>query len=271
MNLSYSHLPAWLADNRLFRKLFLLRKMYLTRRSSSHYGQFGEDISIARYLPKRYKGFFVDVGCFHPVKYNNTYRLYRKGWRGVNIDLDPVKIEGFEMVRPGDVNIACGVSDEPGETTVWRSGFYSLTSTLDEAFARSWKGDFQTYTIRTETLSDLLDGTVFRDRPIDLLTVDVEGHDLAVLRSLDFERYRPGLVAVELHQPTLAAVCGDPLFRFLHERGYDVVNWTGLTILFKRDEPPATPTSAALPTARSVPEGRTPTPGGSGPGSGATP
>ncbi len=235
MGLSHSHPPAWLVENRLFRKLFLFRKMYLTRRTFSHHGQFGEDISIARHFPRDYRGFFVDVGCFHPIKYNNTYRLYRRGWRGVNIDLDPIKIEGFDIVRPEDVNIACGVSDSTGETTVWRSGFYSLTSTLDETFAETWEAHFRPHTVRTETLSGILDGTRFRDRHVDLLTVDVEGHDLAVLRSLDFDRYRPLLIAVELHQPTLTAVRQDPLFRFLTEKDYDIVNWTGLTILFKRN------------------------------------
>jgi hypothetical protein len=161
------------------------------------------------------------------------------------------------MVRPKDVNIVCGVSDEPGETTVWRRGFYSLTSTLDEGFAERWKGDFRADTIRAETLTSILDRTDFRDRPIDLLTVDVEGHDLAVLRSLDFGRYRPALIAVELHQPTLTAVRGDPLFRFLVDRGYDIVNWTGLTILFKRNEaPPPLPASHGDPVE--VASGRPP-------------
>jgi hypothetical protein len=236
MKLSHSHLPAWLANNWIFRKLFLLRKMYLTKRKFSHYGQFGEDISIVRHFPKRYRGFFVDVGCFHPVKYNNTYRLYRKGWRGLNIDLDPIKIEGFNMVRPKDVNIACAISDKPGETTVWTSGFYSLTSTLDEAFAQTWEGDFRAHTIRADTLTNILDETKFRDHHIDLLTVDAEGHDLPVLQSLDFERYRPRLIAVELHQPTLTAVRQEPLFQFLIEKNYDLVNWMGPTLLFRRIE-----------------------------------
>ena len=236
MKLSHSHLPAWLANNWFFRKLFLFRKMYLTKRKFSHYGQFAEDVSIVRHFPKKYRGFFVDVGCFHPVKYNNTYRLYRKGWRGVNIDLDPIKIEGFDMVRPKDVNIACAISDTPGETTVWTSGFYSLTSTLDKTFAETWEGDFRAHTIRADTLTNILDGTTFKDRSIDLLTVDAEGHDLPVLQSLDFERYQPQLIAVELHQPTLSAVRKEPLFQFLIGKNYDLVNWTGLTLLFKRIE-----------------------------------
>ena len=37
---------------------------------------------------------------------------------------------------------------------------------------------------------------------------------------------------MELHQRTLAAVRREPLFQFLTERGYDIVNWTGLTIHF---------------------------------------
>lgn len=235
MKFSHSHLPAWLSENWLFRKVFLLRKMYLTKRKFSHYGQFGEDVSILRHFPKRFKGFFVDVGCFHPVKYSNTYRLYKKGWRGVNIDLDPIKVQGFDMVRPGDVNIACAISNEAGEVPAWTSGFYSLTTTLDRSFAEDREGDFRKYTLKADTLTNVLDSTRFKDRPIDFLTVDAEGHDLAVLESLDFDRYRPQLVAVELHSQTLQEAQEAPLYRFLTEKGYDLVNWTGITLMFRRE------------------------------------
>ncbi len=126
---NYSHPPGWLADNWLFRKLFLLRKLYLSKRKFTHYSQFAEDISIVRHFPPGFSGFFVDVGCFHPVKYNNTYRFYRKGWRGINVDIDPIKIEGFDMLRPEDHNVARAVSSEPGELDFWTNGFYSLTVT----------------------------------------------------------------------------------------------------------------------------------------------
>ena len=66
-----------------------------------------------------------------------------------------------------------------------------------------------------------------------LLSIDVEGHEAAVLRSLDFERYRPDLILVEFHVPTLERMQADPKYRLLDERGYELVNWTGLTAFFK--------------------------------------
>ena len=99
-------------DNWLLRKLFLLRKIYISRTSMRHYSQYGEDDSTYQHLASIHRGFFVDVGCFHPVKYSNTYRWYRKGWRGVNIDLDPIKIEAFKMVRGKDENLVYAISKE---------------------------------------------------------------------------------------------------------------------------------------------------------------
>ena len=229
----YAHLPAWLENNRLFRKIFLLRKLFLTKRKFSHYAQFAEDVAIIRQFHKGYKGFYVDVGCFHPVKYNNTYRLYRRGWRGVNIDIDTIKIEGFNMVRPGDVNIASAVSSEPGEFTYWSNGFYSLTITLDEAFAAGKPG-YRKKTVKADTLTNILDRTKFRGRQIDVLTVDAEGYDYEVLRSLDFGRYAPRLVAVETHHSTFDGVKNDELCQLLTGQGYVLANWVGLTLLFRR-------------------------------------
>ncbi|NBC05700.1 MAG: methyltransferase FkbM [Bacteroidetes bacterium] len=230
---NYSHPPEWLARNWLFRKLFLIRKLYLSKRKFSHYSQFAEDISIGRHFPKGYKGVFVDVGCFHPIKYNNTYKLYRRGWRGVNIDIDPIKIEGFDMARPGDVNIAAAVSKAKGKLDYWTNGFYSLTVTLDEDFAQRREG-YQKRTVQADRLDNLLQRTPYAEQPIDFLTVDAEGHDLEVLQSLDFDTYAPRLIAVELHETTFDEVKQAPLYQFLESKNYVLANWVGLTLLLRR-------------------------------------
>ena len=233
MSLNYSNLPDWLANNRLFRGVFLFRKLFFIKKRFRHYSQFAEDVSIIRHFPKKFKGFFVDVGCFHPVKYNNTYRLYRKGWRGVNIDIDSIKIAGFKVLRPGDVNVTSAVSNQQGELPYWSNGFYSLTITLDEAFAAGKEGYIQK-TVQANTLSNILDATKYKGQTIDFLSVDAEGHDLQILQSLDFERYQPRLIAVETHKERLDELQEDPLFHYLSEKGYSMVNWVGLTLLFKR-------------------------------------
>lgn len=234
MGLNYKHLPAWLERNQIFRTLFLFRKLFLLKKSFRHYSQFAEDISIALHFPKKAKGFFVDVGCFHPVKYNNTYRLYQKGWRGVNIDIDDIKIQGFKILRPGDTNVVCAVSNKPGEVNYWSNGFYSLTITLDEQFA-SGKPGYLKKKVNADTLTNILDATPYKDRTIDFLTVDAEGHDYQVLTSLDFERYQPRLIAVETHKTTLDEVVKEDICQYLTEKGYVIVNWVGLTLLFRRE------------------------------------
>lgn len=235
MSLNYSNLPGWLENNKIFRTLFLLRKLFIIKKSFRHYSQFAEDISVARYFPKRYKGFFVDVGCFHPVKYNNTYKLYKKGWRGVNIDIDSIKIAGFNILRPKDINVACAVSDHKGEVNYWSNGFYSLTITLDEKFAAG-KDGYVAKKVQADTLTNILDKTKYKDKQIDFLTIDAEGHDFIVLKSLDIDRYRPRVIAIETHVESLEEVMEEKRFKYLVDKGYFMANWVGLTLLFRLKE-----------------------------------
>ncbi len=213
----------------------MLRKLFLTRTSFKHHGQSAEDVFIVRQFPKNYQGFFVDVGCFHPIKYNNTYRLYKRGWRGVNIDIDGIKIEGFNLVRPKDTNIQRAVSTQTGELTYYTNGFYSLVVTLNEDFTKERpKYDYRPHKVQANTLTNILDETKYRNQQIDFLTVDAEGHDLPVLESLDFDRYQPKLIAIEIQEDKLPEVMESELYRFLADKGYVMVNWVGQTLMFEK-------------------------------------
>jgi FkbM family methyltransferase len=217
------------------RWLFLLRKVFLTRSRRSYWSQYGEDIVLDRVLNLKRPGFFVDVGCYHPTKYNNTYKLYRRGWRGINIDLDAVKIAAFNLRRPGDLNILACASDKEGTVPVCSTGFYTVTETIDPATINKHRERGQVMTFRkmqTRTLTDILDGTKFHGRKIDVLSVDVEGHELNVLRSLDFDRYRPKVIIVELHARSLEELTASELYDFLRARDYSLFNWTGPSLLF---------------------------------------
>jgi Methyltransferase FkbM domain len=230
---NHSHPPKWLESNWLFRQIFLFRKLFLTKRRSYYYGQEAEDVALRRIFPKRYKGFFVDVGCFHPVKYNNTYYFYKKGWRGINIDIDPIKIQGFNWIRSKDTNIVKAVSNQTGSLQYWTNGFYSLVNTLDEKVAAS-RDNYQLKTVATDTLTNIIDGTRYKNRTIDILSIDAEGHDFAVLQSLDFDRYQPQVIVIESYANRLAEVVTLDLYKFLQQQDYDLVNWAGLSLIFKK-------------------------------------
>jgi len=227
-----SHPPDFLLSSKLFKFFFLLRKLYLTRCQSKHYSQFAEDISISRLFPKKYKGIFVDVGCFHPKKYNNTWLLYKKGWSGVNVDIDPIKITAFNFMRRKDHNVACAIGSVRGEIEYYTRGFYSLTTSTSKVFA----GNSRAYTKKETTakrLDDVLESSPIAGKQIDFLSIDAEGNDFEVLKSLNFQVYQPTVVAIESNKMILEDVLKTQEYIFLKKIGYDLVAWCGLTLILK--------------------------------------
>ena len=74
------------------------------------FSQNGEDSVLLRIFDNKNDGFYVDIGAFHPICYSNTYALYKKGWRGINIDATPGSMFLFNKIRPRDINIETGIS-----------------------------------------------------------------------------------------------------------------------------------------------------------------
>src|SRR5690348_3121185 len=79
------------------------------------YSQEGEDLILDRALRRKERGYYVDVGAFHPKKFSNTYFFYKKGWRGINIDATPSSMQAFKRVRPRDTNIETAISNKDEE------------------------------------------------------------------------------------------------------------------------------------------------------------
>ena len=219
------------------RWLFVFRKTYLIRSGKSHFSQWGEDVVVEKFLLHAPKGsYYIDVGCFHPKKHSNTYRLFKSGWRGINIDVDDIKTDVFRLARPEDENICCAVGSNPATAKLYSFGHYSLMNTLDREKADEYvRSGFQCEekAIAVKTLTDIIDKSRFKAEPIGLLNIDVEGFEESVLRSLDFTRYRPRLILIELHIGTLESLLNDRSYQFLtKDLGYEMVNWTGLTVFF---------------------------------------
>lgn len=217
----------------LLKKLQLARKAFLTHAWRVHFSQHGEDIILAGWTHDRPAGFYVDVGCWHPKKFSNTYALYKRGWSGINIDIDADKIACFNLARPRDTNVVAAVSDSSESMEVYSDGKFSLATTLDAS--QSANPALSTRRrVMTTTLTEILDASAFRDRPIDLLTVDVEGFDSRVLRGLDFHRYRPRIVLVELFAHTIEQLLQSEIHRLMTDKGYWLRNWVGVTAFYER-------------------------------------
>ena len=164
------------------------------------YSQFQEDLLIDLLLNKKKDGVYVDIGANDPFFNSNTQRFYLRGWRGINIEPGLPEYKKIAENREFDINLNLAISEESGKLNFYLIGNDSSLSTLDHSvavkMAETYKLPLTTSTVDVMPVSkifdDYLDG-----RHIDFMSVDAEGHDLAVLRSNDWDKYRPTLVMVE--------------------------------------------------------------------------
>ena len=111
-----------LLKNFITYKLYIYYNLYIRNaayKNRKYYSQWGEDLFIQEYFKDKEKGFYVDIGCFHPIMYSNTCLLFNKGWSGINIDLDFHTIDFFNFIRPRDENIQTAISDIDGERDMY--------------------------------------------------------------------------------------------------------------------------------------------------------
>lgn len=207
------------------------------------YSQAGEDLLVAYYFDgKHHKGFYVDVGAHHPFRYSNTAFLYKRGWRGINVEPTPSLFKAFPRWRKRDINLNVGIGN--GEALTFYVFNEGALNTFDPALAKERDGRINgnvqykivdQIEVQTRTLADILDKHLPEGQNIDLLTIDVEGFDFAVLKSNDWTKYKPAFILVEC-ESALDKLADDPIYNFLHEKNYSIVGRTMLTSLFKYGE-----------------------------------
>jgi FkbM family methyltransferase len=178
---------------------------------------------LGAYLPV--KGFFVEVGAFHPVDFSQTFLLEQRGWDGLLVEPIPAQAENLRRMRRARVfQVACGSPAQHG-----RSQKMSIAGALSSLRADQ-SGAGQSVDVPIRTLDSLLaEANVQR---IDLLSVDVEGVELDVLAGLSFDKYRPGLILLEDFAERLDK------HRFMRARGYKRVRRTGNNSWYVPDEVP---------------------------------
>jgi FkbM family methyltransferase len=208
------------------------------------YSQEGEDMVVRRLFDGLAEGFYIDVGAHHPMRFSNTCYFCQRGWRGINIDPDPNAMVEFRRVRPGDINLTLGVSDEPG---MLRYHVFndSALNTFDETLAaeRSRLAEYRLlsqWEVPVRRLDDILSSYLRQGQTIDLMSVDTEGYDLKVLRSNDWERFRPRCVLVEALKTSLQGLEENPIHEQMTTQGYELFAKTVNTMIYLDRRPERT-------------------------------
>ena len=172
------------------------------------------------------KGFYVDVGAHHPFRYSNTYKFYRAGWSGINIDATPGSMLLFNKYRPTDINLEVGIGLLADEVDffVFQEG---ALNTFSESQARDYISKGWTLSHQTKVkifpLSEILNKYVEHFDKIDFLDIDTEGHDFDVLKSNDWGRFQPNYILLEIHSCSPYKIFKRPETMFLEQQGYRVL------------------------------------------------
>ena len=220
---------------KILRKLHIIHNIYIKHKffiKKNSYAMDNEDTAVLEYFKEKKNGFYVDVGCYHPIHRNNTYLLYKKNWNGINIDTSQFSIDLFNYLRPNDLNYNCAISNKNEVIKLFYQKELSQLSTTEINQAQTvFQGKIKEKNIQAFTLDEILDRDKYKNSKIDFLDIDVEGADLKVLEGLSFDKFQPELVCVEIHTKEIKK---NGIYNFLIEKNYELL-WSGVfSHIFKR-------------------------------------
>jgi len=222
---------------KIFKKLHIIHNIYIKHKffiKKKSYAMDNEDTAVLSYFKDKKNGFYVDVGCYHPIHRNNTYVLHKKNWNGINIDTSQFSIELFDYLRPDDLNYNCAISNKSEFIKLFYQKELSQLSTTERDQAETvFKGNIKEKEVQAFTLDEILNRDKYKNSKIDFLDIDVEGADLKVLEGLSFDKFKPELVCVEIHANEIKQ---SDIYKFLVDKSYELF-WSGVfSHIFKRLE-----------------------------------
>ena len=187
----------------------------MSDRADEAAGEQREQALVQEFFGGARSGYFVEVGANRPRQESQTWHLEQLGWTGVLIEPQPNLAEDLRRLRAAQVfEVACSLPQNAGKRL--RLHVAGALSSLDRERMAPGAEPERVIEVPVRTLDDIL--TEARaPAGFDLLSVDVEGHELEVLGGFDFARWRPRLVLLEDHVGSLAR------HRFLKNAGYRLV------------------------------------------------
>lgn len=206
------------------------------------FSQSGED-SIINYifntLNRKIKN-YLDLGANHAFHLSNTYNFYVKGARGVLLEANPELAMELVEKRPEDIVINKCLAEKSGETL----DFYILNgdglSTCDFNAVQNFIKEnpalevTRKITIDSITINEIID-RYFPENAPDIMNIDIEGMELAILKMTDFEKFRPLVIICEMIEYKNGLTIGEKnneILEFMKKNDYVEFAFTGINSIF---------------------------------------
>lgn len=195
-------------------------------------GYSGQDLIAYIYFNGKTSGFFIDIGAFDGVEISNTYALEQLGWEGICIEPIP---EIYSLLQKNrkchKYNVAISSTTKSDANFVKVSKLLGLSGLEQQMPERIKKGlEKQGLEVEQIIVNTMSFDDVMRNHPdvghVDFLSIDVEGGELDVLDTIDFERYRFGLITIENNAGTAT------LRNYMAQQGYVIFLDLGVDLMF---------------------------------------
>lgn len=173
------------------------------RQSKRSYAQCGEDLIMDFLLENRFhitRPSYLDIGAHDPVYLSNTYFFYKKGSRGVLVEPDPFLLKKLKTKRPRDTCLDVGV----GTAVEVACDFYIMDCRTLNTFSKNDAERYQAkdghniekiISVPMLSVNKIIEEN-FNSAP-NIISLDVEGLDVEILKTFDFNRFRPDIFCVE--------------------------------------------------------------------------
>lgn len=197
----------------------------ILRKLNISYSQFREDMYISKILNKKIVS-YIDIGANDPIKFNNTYKFYKRGGRGIIIEPNQNLINKISRLRPHDQILNIGLGDKKSTQK-----FYIIDPDVNSTFnQRSVSKLLQsgcelisTPKVKIYTLENIFKKYIKKNW-VDTISIDTEGYDYKILQGNNWQKYRAKIIIIESDTTNTK--------QFLNKNGYVLQKKIGLNSIY---------------------------------------
>ncbi|MDB4926957.1 FkbM family methyltransferase [Mucilaginibacter sp.] len=230
-----------LIPKRLINYIYYTHPEYNRQRNGQiSFSQEGEDMVLKRIFGNINEGYYIDIGAHHPSLFSNTNYFYQIGWRGINIEPIPKSKTIFDIERPNDINLELLISEKEGliEFYLFEPSLMNTISKkqVEENKKFAWCKLEEIVLIHSVPLEKLLDEYLPNETKINFMSIDVEGAEMSVLKSNNWEKYRPEVLLIESIDMSVEEIIETEMHKFLGMHLYVFFAKTGNTVFYKQKD-----------------------------------
>lgn len=200
------------------------------------YSQAGEDFVIYSalqfLLQGKRKPTYLDIGANDPKNLSNTFLLYKNGSHGILVEPNIDLCNKLKKVRRKDIVLNCGVAEKHGMLTYYIMNSHTLNTFYKEEaefYEKQGRRILEEKQVEVITINEIFE----KYGNVDFLSIDAEGMDFEIIKSIDFERYLPLVICLEtqVYRGMKRDDFGE-INNFLAKKGYMVYGDTMLNTIY---------------------------------------